>query len=81
MAAMGGRDCFQPSGRTKAPEANQGITVPGGQEAMFDSLDDQMKADARAATTPKQRMLMWAFVAVVSELVFGGLYFGVRVLG
>lgn len=48
---------------------------------MFDSLDDQIKEDDKAASSPKERLLMWAFVAVVSVLLFGGLYFGVRVLG
>ena len=47
---------------------------------MFDSLDEQMKHDLKESTTPKERILMWLCVAVVSVLVFGGLYVGVRVL-
>ncbi len=47
---------------------------------MFDSLDEQMKHDDALETTPKERVLRWVAVAVVSVLVFGGLYFGVRML-
>lgn len=45
---------------------------------MFDSLSDRIKADEHMANT--ERMLRWAVVAVVSVLLFGGLYFGVRLL-
>lgn len=48
---------------------------------MFDSLDDQMKKDLDRQTSSKQRMLLWLAVAVVSLLIFGGLYFGVRLIG
>jgi hypothetical protein len=48
--------------------------------AMFDSLDDQMKHDAAVTTSQKERVLFWVAVAVVSVLLFGGLYFGVRLL-
>jgi len=47
---------------------------------MFDSLDEQMKHDARAESTRTERVFVWVAVAVVSVLVFGGLYFGVRML-
>lgn len=47
---------------------------------MFDSLDEQMKHDAEEASTKKERMLKWALVAVVSCVLFGGLYMGVRML-
>jgi hypothetical protein len=48
---------------------------------MFDSLDETMKKDAHEQTTNKERMMLWLGVAVASILVFGGLYFGVRVIG
>jgi len=48
---------------------------------MFDSLDDTMKKDEREQTTNSQRMILWLAVAAASILVFGGLYFGVRVIG
>jgi hypothetical protein len=47
---------------------------------MFDSLDEQMKKDMNRETTQKQRMLLWLVVAVASVLLFGGLYFGVRLI-
>ena len=47
---------------------------------MFESLDDQMKHDQDATTTPRERMLKWLLVAVVSVVLFGGLYMGVRLL-
>ena len=47
---------------------------------MFESLDDQMKHDQDQESTPRERWLKWLLVAVVSILVFGGLYMGVRLL-
>lgn len=48
---------------------------------MFESLDDQMKHDEMETTTPREKYMKWALIAVVSLVVFGGLYMGVRVLG
>jgi hypothetical protein len=47
---------------------------------MFDSLDEQMKKDRDRETPPKQRALMYVGVAVVSILLFGGLWLGVRLI-
>jgi hypothetical protein len=47
---------------------------------MFDSLDDQMKADERRETTTAERYMRWVVVAITSIVVFGGLYYGVRML-
>lgn len=47
---------------------------------MFDSLDEQMKHDDREATSSKERVLRWVAVAVISVLLFGGLYYGVRLI-
>lgn len=47
---------------------------------MFDSLDDQMKVDAAKETTKGEQAVKWVVVAALSVLVFGGLYFAVRVL-
>lgn len=47
---------------------------------MFDSLDEQIKADLHKQTNSKQRMLLWLAVAVVTLLVFGGLWYGVRLI-
>jgi hypothetical protein len=45
---------------------------------MFDSLSDRIKADEGINNT--ERAIRWAVVAVLSLLLFGGLYFGVRLL-
>jgi hypothetical protein len=47
---------------------------------MFDSLDEQMKHDAQRESSRTERVMVWVSVVVVSVLVFGGLYFGVRML-
>lgn len=47
---------------------------------MFESLDEQMKRDEDEVTTPRERYLKWLLVGVVSVLLFGGLYMGVRLL-
>jgi hypothetical protein len=47
---------------------------------MFDSLDETIKHDEQEQTSKKERYLIWLAVAVVSILVFGGLYFGVRLV-
>ena len=48
--------------------------------SMFDSLDDQIKSDLDKQTTSKQRILLWLAVLVASILIFGGLYYGVRLI-
>jgi hypothetical protein len=47
---------------------------------MFESLDEQMKHDDAETSTPKQRMLQWVLAGLVTLVVFGGLYLGVRLL-
>lgn len=47
---------------------------------MFDSLDDQMKADERQAVSPTEKYIRWTVVAVASIVLFSGLYYGVRFL-
>ena len=48
---------------------------------MFDSLDEEMKRDDRATSTPRERYLRYAAVLLVSFALFGGLYAGIRLLG
>jgi len=48
---------------------------------MFDSLDETMKHDEDEVTSPKEKILRYVTIALVSVLVFGGLYYGVRALG
>ena len=47
---------------------------------MFESLDDQMKHDAQAGKTQKERLLEYLAIAILSVVVFAGLFFGVRML-
>jgi hypothetical protein len=47
---------------------------------MFESLDEHMKHDEQLETTSTERWLRYLAVVVVSVVVFGGLYFGVRML-
>jgi Ni,Fe-hydrogenase I cytochrome b subunit len=45
---------------------------------MFDSLADRIREDEQM--TASQRYIRWAAVLVISVVLFGGLYFGVRFL-
>jgi len=47
---------------------------------MFDSLADRIKADEHAEVNSTERAIRWVVVALVSVLLFGGLYFGIRML-
>ena len=48
---------------------------------MFDSLDEQIKHDAAAGTTMRERMILWVTVGLVSIAVFGSLFRVVRWIG
>jgi hypothetical protein len=47
---------------------------------MFDSLADRIKADEHQDVNSTERAIRWVAVIVLSVLLFGGLYFGVRML-
>ena len=47
---------------------------------MFDSLDEQIKHDEALKSTPRERMMKWVVVALASIVLFGGLYFAIRML-
>jgi hypothetical protein len=47
---------------------------------MFTNLDDQIKRDDNAVSTPQGRWLRSAGVLLISLLLFGALYAGVRLL-
>ena len=47
---------------------------------MFESLDDRMKHDEQEVTSTRQRILQWVVVGVISVIVFGGLWMGVRLM-
>jgi hypothetical protein len=48
---------------------------------MFDSLDDRIRHDNAAAIGRGERVVRVLAVSVLSVLLFGGLYFAVRMLG
>lgn len=47
---------------------------------MFDSLDEQMKHDARAQKSKQEWVLEILAIVVLAVVVFAGLFFGVRML-
>lgn len=47
---------------------------------MFDSLADQIRHDEHVQVSNNERMLRWLAVAVISVVVFGGLYFGLQLM-
>jgi small neutral amino acid transporter SnatA (MarC family) len=47
---------------------------------MFDSLADRMKQDQRQEVNATERAIRLVAVVLISVLVFGGLYFVVRLL-
>jgi hypothetical protein len=48
---------------------------------MFNSLDEEIKRDDQATSTPRERCLRYAAVLLVSIALFGSLYAGIRFLG
>lgn len=48
---------------------------------MFDSLADRMKQDQKQEVSGTERAIRFIVVLVISVVVFGGLYFVVRLLG
>lgn len=47
---------------------------------MFTSLDEQIKHDDDAVSTPQERWMRYAGVFLISVLLFGGLYAVIRFL-
>jgi hypothetical protein len=47
---------------------------------MFDSLDETMKHDDASESTPSERLFKYAAVAVVSVLVFGGIFMAIQMM-
>jgi Ni,Fe-hydrogenase I cytochrome b subunit len=48
---------------------------------MFDSLADRIREDEHKEVNSTERIIRWVAIAVISVLLFGGLYYGVRMLG
>jgi hypothetical protein len=47
---------------------------------MFNSLDEEMKHDDQATSTPRERRIFYAAVMMVSIILFGGLYAAIKYL-
>jgi hypothetical protein len=47
---------------------------------MFDSLTDRMRHDQHEELARGEMLLRWIAVLVISFLVFGGLYYAVRMM-
>ena len=47
---------------------------------MFDSLDEQIRADEHKATSNKERIVRWVLVGLIAVVIFGGLYWGVMMM-
>ena len=47
---------------------------------MFDSLEEKIRSDDIAEISPRERIVKIVAVAIVSILLFGGLYLAVRLL-
>lgn len=45
---------------------------------MFETLDEHMKHDDEATTTPRERIMKWALIVVLAVALFGGLIWGVH---
>jgi len=47
---------------------------------MFDSLADRIREDEHKEVKTTERVLRWVAIAVISIVLFGGLYYGVRMM-
>ena len=47
---------------------------------MFDSLADRIREDDHKEVNQTERIIRWVAVTLVSIVVFGGLYYGVRMM-
>jgi hypothetical protein len=47
---------------------------------MFESLSDRIREDDHQAINNTERYIRWAAVIIISILLFGGLYVGVKFL-
>jgi len=47
---------------------------------MFESLAERIKEDERGTVNNTQKTSFWVAIAVISGLVFAGLYFGMRMV-
>jgi len=47
---------------------------------MFDSLSDRIREDEHKEVSNTERMVRWALIAVLAVVLFGGLYYVVRMM-
>ncbi|MBZ5626802.1 MAG: hypothetical protein LAQ69_50215 [Acidobacteriia bacterium] len=47
---------------------------------MFDSLADRIREDNHKEVNSTQRVIFWVALTLISIVVFGGLYYGVRMI-
>jgi hypothetical protein len=47
---------------------------------MFDSLADRMREDDHQEVKTSERVIRWLLISVLSIVLFGGLYLGIRML-
>ncbi len=52
----------------------------GGEETMFETLDDQIKHDDEAASSKTERMMPWLIAIVGAVVILGGLVVAVRLI-
>src|ERR1051326_4049335 len=75
-------------GATIEPKYDSPFISPGSifitefwEVSMFDSLADRIREDEHREVNQTERIIRWVVIAVVSVVIFGGLYYGVRMLG
>jgi hypothetical protein len=47
---------------------------------MFESLADRMREDDHQEVKTSERIIRWLVISVLSVVLFGGLYLGIRML-
>jgi hypothetical protein len=47
---------------------------------MFESLDEQLKLDAHKSMSSSERIIRWVLGIGIAVIVFGALYWGVRMM-
>ena len=47
---------------------------------MFESLDEQIKADEHKSVSTTERIIRWVLIVLISVIVFGGLYWAVHLM-
>jgi hypothetical protein len=48
---------------------------------MFDCLADRMREDEHREVSSTERIMRWVAITVLSVVLFGGVYIGIRMIG